>query len=439
MAMGTKAKVYLPAVFRTFQGFDVVDLKESRLTRSIEIVLEKNEDRVHLCARCGAQLGDQHDRWRVRARHLRLMGWDVSVVFYREKRFCPGCKKVRSERIEWICDTSPHITLDLAWWLSRLSEETSVLAVSRLESVDKEACYRVDKFILMRLLQGYAIPEVTRISVDEVYARSPRQLKEDEDRDDLFLTVIVDMKTRKVIWVSESRKKAALDDFFALIGAQARAKIEVVATDSHEGYSASVRENCPQATIVFDRFHIVQTFNEQLNEERKSELARLDDLGRPEELGDLMNGKYRYVFLTKDRNRNELDRRHIDEVSRLNAMISKLEIIKEHFHKMFDCHDKGEAQTMMEQCWVWAGQCGANNLALWLEKMLDEERLWNYFTYKVTTGISEGINRVIKGLKWQAYGYKDMLYFRLKIMQKAGYLNSRFHFQQFPGTAETAS
>jgi hypothetical protein len=24
-------------------------------------------------------------------------------------------------------------------------------------------------------------------------------------------------------------------------------------------------------------------------------------------------------------------------------------------------------------------------------------------------------------------------------MQKAGYLNSRFHFQQFPGTAETIS
>jgi hypothetical protein len=26
--------------------------------------------------------------------------------------------------------------------------------------------------------------------------------------------------------------------------------------------------------------------------------------------------------------------------------------------------------------------------------------------YRVTTGISEGINRAIKGLKWQAYGYK---------------------------------
>ena len=430
--MGSKAKVYLPAVFKAFQGFDVVDLKESRISQSIEIVLEKNEDRKHFCARCESELGPQHDRWRVRARHLRLMGWDVTVVFYREKRFCPTCKKVRSEAVEWICPTSPHITMDLAWWLNRLSEVTSVLAVSRLEQIDKEACYQVDKFILTRLLQGYQIPTVTHISVDEVYARGPKQMKKDEDRDDLFLTVIVDMKTRKVIWVSESRKKAALDDFFALIGPEARSRIDVVATDSHEGYSASVKENCPKATIVFDRFHIVQTFNERLNDERRLELERLDDQGRPDEIGDLMNGKYRYVFLTKDKNRSGTDRRHIEEVGRLNAKISKLEIIKEHFHKMFDCHDRGEAQTIMEQCLNWAGQCGANNLAQWLEKMLDEERLWNYFTYKVTTGISEGINRVIKGLKWQAYGYKDMFYFRLKIMQKAGYLNSLFHLRQLP-------
>ncbi len=41
------------------------------------------------------------------------------------------------------------------------------------------------------------------------------------------------------------------------------------------------------------------------------------------------------------------------------------------------------------------------------------------------------------GLKWQAYGYKDMFYFGLKIMQIAGTADGRdsqlsvFHFQRF--------
>ena len=114
----------------------------------------------------------------VRARHLRIFDWTVVVCFWREKRHCATCKKVRSELLEWLCPTSPHMTMELAWWVNRLSEVTSVLQVSRLESIDKMSCYKVDKHILRRLLQGYKIPKVTQISVDEVYARSPKQKKE---------------------------------------------------------------------------------------------------------------------------------------------------------------------------------------------------------------------------------------------------------------------
>ena len=58
-----------------------------------------------------------------------------------------------------------------------MSEITSVLAVSELESVDKMACYKVDHYILSRLLHGYEIPTVSHISVDEGYARGPKQQK----------------------------------------------------------------------------------------------------------------------------------------------------------------------------------------------------------------------------------------------------------------------
>jgi transposase len=56
----------------------------------------------------------------------------------------------------------------------------------------------------------------------------------------------------------------------------------------------------------------------------------------------------------------------------------------------------------------------------------DWNTLTNYFAFKVTTSLSEGINNVIKMLKRMAFGYKNMEYFRLKIMQKCGYLNSNF-------------
>jgi len=50
----------------------------------------------------------------------------------------------------------------------------------------------------------------------------------------------------------------------------------------------------------------------------------------------------------------------------------------------------------------------------------------NYFLHRVSSALSEGVNNVIKMVKRRAFGYKNMEYFRLKITQVCGYLNSRF-------------
>lgn len=50
----------------------------------------------------------------------------------------------------------------------------------------------------------------------------------------------------------------------------------------------------------------------------------------------------------------------------------------------------------------------------------------NYFTYRVTSALSEGINNVIKSLKRRSFGFRNMPYFKLKIMQVCGYLNSDY-------------
>jgi transposase len=422
--MDAKVGSYVPYIFRSFQGFNTRDVKEFIAERRMEIHLESSADRVRLCNCCGSKLGVMKDRYHVRARHVRAMGWSVEVCFFREKRHCPNCNKVRSEWIDWICPTSPHMTMELTWWISRLAEITTVLQVSKLESVDKMACYRVDKYILQRLLQGYKIPIVTHISVDEVYARSPVQKGKDETRDDLFLTVVIDQKTHKVIWVSKSRRKEALDTFFAMIGTEACAGIKVVTADQHRGYGESVAQYCPNADLVWDRFHLVQSFNEALNEERKKEW---DKYGDPElKDDDLLAGKYKYVYLTKAANRSKQDVQHIEMVMKKNERIAKLEMIKEHFHKIFDQQDELSAKVMLFECLEWSMQTGSLALQKYFQALRDRKELWNYFKHRLTSGVSEGVNRAIKTLKWVAYGYKDMAYFALKIMQKCGYLNSRY-------------
>jgi transposase len=426
-SMEAKPSIYIPAVFQNFPGFKVKDIREWRRDKRMEIILEKVEGKTHYCGVCHSELGVYHGGHWITAKHCRMMDWVVEVTFFREKRECGGCnKKIRSEEINFICPESPHITMELAWWVNRLTEITSVLRVSRLESLNKNACYRVDKHILARLLHGYKIPKVTQLSVDEVYARGNKQLREGETRDDLFLTVIIDIKTHKVVWVTISRRKEALDEFFNLIGPEQCKQIEVVATDQHAGYGASVKEHCPNATLVWDRFHLTQKFNDALNLDRRDELQNVDPEGA---MGDLMNNKYRFLFLKRAYKRTGEDKKHIDEVMRLNQKIAKMEIIKERFHQVFNCNSRVEAEVVMAEVYQWAFDAKAWNIFRWIKEIREEKTFWNYFKYKVTTGISEGINRLIKGIKWQAYGYKDMFYFKLKILQKAGYLNSTMYLR----------
>ncbi len=421
--MEPKAKLYIPEVFRSFQGFQIKDIKEWRKKREMELILESNSDRQHFCNRCGTEQGPQKERTLIRSRHQRMMGWTVVVCFWREKRYCPRCNKVRSERIDFLCPSSVHITKELAWWINQLTCETSVLAASRLESLDKKTCYQIDKYILQRFLEGYKIPKVTKISVDEVYARGPKQQKEDETRDDLFFTVIVDIETHKVIYVSKSRRKEALDEFFILLGEEACENIKVVATDQHEGYGASVKEYCKNATLVWDKFHLIQNFEKAVNNQRMQlhqEQIKGSDMSR------LTRGQFRFLFLKKSTQRTEKEKEHIDNVLKTNERFAKLEIIKEKMLTFFYEKDIETARICFDDLGDWIWQAGFGHLMDWYRN-LDKgwNTLKNYFLYPVTTGISEGINRAIKGLKWQAYGYKDMDYFKLKILQKCGYLNYR--------------
>lgn len=318
---------------------------------------------------------------------------------------------------------TPHLTEEFAFWIGRLCEIGAVSRVAELLDLDETTIWRMDFARMKRMLAHYRIPEVTHISVDEVYARKKKR-HEFESRDDRFFTIICDLKTRRVIWVSESRRKEALDQFFLLIGKAACKKIEVVAVDQHEGYAASVREHCPRATLVWDKFHILQAFQQAVNDTR---MQLHSEQGNGSELHRLTRGAYRYLFLKKASRRTDHEKTHINDVLSANQEFAKLEIIKERMLSFFNEQDESGARTVFDQIGDWIYQAGFRPLIHWYKNLEGGwKTLKNYFRFRVTSGLAEGINNVIKTLKRRAYGYRNMEYFRLKILQQCGYLNSRY-------------
>jgi transposase len=413
----------IPRFANQFEGYETADMKEFLLSGRIEIHLARSGGKKFVCHRCASELEGERGRYRMRLEALPIMGFRAFIHFWRHKGHCPKCRKARAEAVDFIAKETPHLTQDYAWWIGRICEIAAVSRVAELVNQDETTAWRIDYRRMQRMLAYYTIPEVTRISVDEVYARKKPKYHQ-ESRNDRFFTVVTDLKTHRVIWVSESRSQKGLDQFFTLIGPAACEKIELVAMDQHEDYAASVREHCKSATIVWDRFHLMQNFEVAVNETRKD--LHLEQEGGSD-IRRLTRGKYRYLFLKKDSRRTEEERQHIDDVLKDNDRFAKLEIIKERMLSFFDQPSESSAKQVFEEIGEWIWQMGFEPLKRWYNNFeAGWETVKNYFIHRVTSALSEGINNVIKAVKRRAYGYRNMHYFRLKIMQVCGYLNSRY-------------
>ena len=111
-----------------------------------------------------------------------------------------------------------------------------------------------------------------------------------------------------------------------------------------------------------------------------------------------------------------------------NVYFVYLEIIKEGMYQLFDSRTQSEARDRFEQMGQWIREVGKfEEMEKWWKNLNNDwDTFKNYFKHRVSSSLSEGMNSVIKTIKKRAYGYKNMAYFKLKILQVCGYLNSKY-------------
>jgi transposase len=146
--------------------------------------------------------------------------------------------------------------------------------------MDDEAVYRIDKEVLEEKAKEKLNPppSARNISIDEVSYRKYHR----------YLTNVVDIDKRLIIWNERGRKSEVLNQYFKGIGENKCKEIETIALDGARHYINSSNQYAINATIVYDRFHIMQKLNQTVDMVRKKELrkARFD---KNEELVELIN------------------------------------------------------------------------------------------------------------------------------------------------------
>ncbi|MDI6690210.1 MAG: transposase [Actinomycetota bacterium] len=146
--------------------------------------------------------------------------------------------------------------------------------------LDDEKVYRIDKAILEEQAKEKLSPPpaAANISVDEVSYRKYHR----------YLTNVIDVDKKLLIWNEKGRKAEVLDKYYESIGDDNCKKIESVALDGAKTYISSAKKNAINALIVLDRFHATQEVNQAVDRVRKDELAKARN-NKDEEIVQLTN------------------------------------------------------------------------------------------------------------------------------------------------------
>jgi len=404
-------------------GFKVSEVNLNQEDQTIQIELVKTSTEC-FCYRCGQDISEAPScgKHRLKIRTMPIFGHETFLYLWRLKKHCSGCKKARSEYLDILSEESPHIAKDFSFWMGKLCEFSPVSRLAKALGVDSVTAWRIDYQRMKNQCSRYKLPKFSKISVDEVYVRK-FDLKEGDKRTDRFFTVISCLDRKKVLWVTEGRYKESLDEFFKMLTPEERRRIRVIAMDQFKGYLDSAKEYCPLATIVWDRFHLMKNFNEALNEERK----RLHSKRVSKDLKSMCSGKYKYLFLKRESRRTVEESKHMDFLMEQNEGFFHLEIIKEKMNLFFDAPDEEHAHQELAEIRLWCHKLEFGHLLKWHMNIMENWNIVkNYFHYRVTTSVSEGMNNVIKTLLRRGYGYKNPGYLKLKIMQQCGFLNSNY-------------
>ena len=166
-----------------------------------------------------------------------------------------------------------------------------------------------------------------------------------------YATVVVDPPRRRVLWVGRGRRREDVRPFFDLLGDEGCAALKAVAMDMNAAYEEEVRERCPKAEIVWDRFHMVAEYGrEVIDRTRVDEANRL----RQDPKGRKVVKGARWLLLRNKKNlKKPRDRVRLKELLEANEQLTTVYVLKDGLKQLWKYKYPAAARRFWGQ---WHGQ-----------------------------------------------------------------------------------
>ena len=373
------------------------------------IELRPAAGQVKRCSQCGTPVARVHETTVRRVRDLPVMQWDTWLLVPRARVECPRCGPT-VEAVSWL-DKYARMTTRLAEKIAGLAQVLPIKHVAAWFRVSWDTVKQIDQRALARRLGRMEdhLDGLTQLAVDEFAIEKGHR----------YVTIVLDVTTKRVVWLVRGRGDDALAGFFTALGPTRCAAITAVTCDLWGPYTTQVQRYCPQAALVYDAFHLIARYGHEVVDrvrvDETNRIARAAGDGPVREARRVIKGT-RWLLLKNAPNLQAPERVRLRELLAANRALFTVYVLKDDFKQLWQYR----AVHAARRWWVqWRRRARASRLAPLQRFVAMLERhlhgILAHCRYPLSTGILEGCNNKIKVLKRMAYGYRDDAYFFLKI------------------------
>jgi transposase len=315
---------------------------------------------------------------------------------------CTACLSVRRQSLEWLAK-NPRYTKRFVRAVGRRCKGSTIKDVAEDFSLDWHTVKELDKEYMQDQLKKAGNPAPHVIGIDEISVQKRHE----------YRVVVSDLERRRPIWFGgKGKSKKDLDQFFEWNGEKRNRKIRLAALDMSQAFVASVKENIPDAAMLFDKFHVQQQLCSALDEIRKQEYNRLTGNDRK-----FVKGQ-KYVLLSNWENLSRKGQASLKLLLAANKRLSKAYLLKESFDHFWTYRSETWARKFFGN---WKESLKWQRLKPYKEFAEMVERHWDgiishLHQENIPLGFVEGMNNNIRVIQRRAYGIKDEEYLRLKIL-----------------------
>ncbi len=233
-----------------------------------------------------------------------------------------------------------------------------------------------------------------------------------------FVTVVCDLDDGTVLHVADGRGSDALKTCYAAMTAEQRDAVEAVAMDMHEPYVLATQAALPQATIVFDKFHIAKLAGEAVDQVRRHEAKQLATEG------DERLKRTRYSWLRNPRKETRKQRGEFEPLRRSKLKTARAWAIKETLMGFFDYFQPARARRFFQDWHSWASRSRLTPMQRLARTMRSRlTTLLNWCKWPITNAVTEALNSKIQWIKYTARGFRSRDGYRRAIYFHCGGLS----------------